>query len=280
MRRSPLAAVLAAALPLVLAACGNARSIQGSAATATSECVRCHGGADNLTGAPPFDLDGRTDTSLASVGAHTAHVQAGALWVGSDCDACHVKPSSVDSPEHLVAPAAVTWGPLATLGGLSPVYDRATHQCSATYCHGGFAGGNAAAAVVWTKVGQGEAACGTCHGGPLLTPPSLPTNHFPMASGSTNATCSVCHAETVKTDGTIDVAHGKHVDGAVEVDRAAIHPAGWMDSKSSSFHGAAATAACLRCHALGAPAKVTTVTCDDCHTLIGDNLAALLSGQP
>jgi predicted CxxxxCH...CXXCH cytochrome family protein len=48
--------------------------------------------------------------------------------------------------------------------------------------------------------------CGSCHKAP-------PDSHaiFPGA-----ADCHACHPETVKADGTIDVAAGKHVDGTVQ----------------------------------------------------------------
>jgi predicted CxxxxCH...CXXCH cytochrome family protein len=189
----------------------------------------------------------------------------------------------VNSPGHLSGEAAIIWGPLATLGSLSPQYDSVSYTCSATYCHGGFPGGNASSAPVWTKVGQGQAACGTCHGDPSATPSALPANHALLASGSTNATCNVCHAQTVALDGTIDVAGGKHVDGAVDVDPAAIHPSGWLDTESGSFHGAAATSSlggCLRCHAVNPPAQVTTVICNDCHISFGDPITSPTGPQP
>ncbi len=103
-------------------------------------------------------------------------------------------------------------------------------------------------------------------------PSALPGAHVRLASGSTNATCNVCHPQTVRPDGSVDAAGGKHVDGTVEVDPAAVHPDGWLDPASPDFHGVAAApsaAPCFRCHALNVPAQVTTVVCNGCHLIIG-----------
>ena len=259
---------LAAAL-----ACSDARSVSGSSGSVGTTCTDCHGGVDNGTGAPPKDTLGRTDPSLPSVGAHTAHVQVGSLAPAFDCTACHPKPAEVNAPDHLDGIVQITFNPLATANGtLSPSYDRKGYGCATVYCHGAFSGGNADNVPVWTA-GASQAACGTCHGDPSAVPSALPGAHARLASGSTNATCNVCHAETVRADGTVDVAGGMHVDGAVEVDPAAVHPAGWLDPTSADFHGLAASATytpCLRCHATNAPAKVTTVICNGCHAIIGN----------
>jgi predicted CxxxxCH...CXXCH cytochrome family protein len=157
-------------------------------------------------------------------------------------------------------------------GSLSAGYNRSTHGCASTYCHGGFGGGNAGNAPVWTA-GASAAACGTCHGNTSATPSALPTGHVALAAGSTNATCRVCHPATVKADGTIDVAGGKHMNGVVQADTdpAATHPAGWLVKGNASFHGNAAIAdqsPCFRCHAWELPARVTTVICWGCHQII------------
>jgi len=255
-------------------ACGNGRPVAGLASAAVSRCTECHGGGDNQTGAPPFDVSGRSDPTLPSVGAHTAHVQSGPASVAPafDCDACHVKPATVDAPGHRDGTVQITFGALATANGtLSPAYDTRTSGCATVYCHGAFPAGNAANVPVWTA-GPSQAACGTCHGDPAAVPSALPGAHARLASGSTNATCNVCHPETVLADGTVDVAGGKHVDGLPEVDPEAMHPAGWLDPSSAQFHGVAAAPSvdpCLRCHAPDLPAKVTTIVCNGCHGLIG-----------
>ncbi len=254
-------------------ACGNARQVSDMGGQVATACTTCHGGEDNQTGAPPRDVSSRSDPSLASVGAHTAHVQAGALAGAFDCDACHVKPTEVTSPGHADGTTQITFGTLATANGtLAPRYDARTTGCATTYCHGNFPAGNAWNAPVWTA-GSSQAACGTCHGNPLATPSALPRSaHAPLAAGSTNATCKVCHAATVKADGTVDVAGGKHVNGSVDVDPEAVHPFGWLDPSSPNFHRDPASPACFRCHTLDAPAQVTTIVCNGCHGYVALHL--------
>jgi predicted CxxxxCH...CXXCH cytochrome family protein len=260
-------------------ACGSARTINDTGGLVLSPCTTCHGGEDNQTGAPPRDVSGRSDPTLPSVGAHTAHVQtrASSVAVAFDCDACHVKPTTPNAAGHGDGTAQITFGALSTANGtLVPSYGRASHGCANVYCHGAFPGGNASNVPVWTA-GSSQAVCGTCHGSTLATPSALPGAHARLADGSTNATCNVCHPGTVKADGTIDVAGGKHVDGSVQVDPAAVHPAGWLDPSSAQFHGRSATTAspvsCERCHAVDAPARVTTVVCNSCHNFIGEPIA-------
>jgi predicted CxxxxCH...CXXCH cytochrome family protein len=192
---SRIAPVLAATL---LAACGSARKLDAGS-TSAGVCVACHGGADNATGAPPKDTRGRTDTTLVSVGAHSAHVAA-----GIDCGVCHPKPATVDAPRHADGHVDLAWSPLATANGkLTPAFDEAGATCSNVYCHGAFKGGNEANAPRWTRVGQGEGACGTCHG----LPPPRSTGHPQVAN------CGGCHPGYTRTS----VNAATHLDGMPEV---------------------------------------------------------------
>lgn len=252
-------------------ACGSSRKIKDVGDQVVSTCTSCHGGLDNQTGAPPTDLSGRSDPSLASVGAHTAHVQAGLLSTAFDCSACHPKPAEVVAPLHADGIVQVTFGPASSgSGALTPSYDRQRLTCASVYCHGGFPEGNPNNQPVWTG-GATQARCGTCHGNPSATASALPTVHVALVAGSTNATCNICHPMTVKADGTIDAAGGKHVNGQHDVDPAAKHPSTWMAApyNGPGFHGAQASAACFRCHAASAPARVTTLTCNYCHDMLG-----------
>ena len=73
---------------------------QGSASCDTwrSDCTFCHGGEDNLTGAPPEDIhDAAID---ASFGPHTAHVEGG-IRTALECTECHVEPEGVLSIGHM-----------------------------------------------------------------------------------------------------------------------------------------------------------------------------------
>jgi predicted CxxxxCH...CXXCH cytochrome family protein len=192
---SRIAPVVAAAL---LAACGSARKVDARPASG-GICVACHGGADNATGAPPNDTRGRADTALVSVGAHSAHVAA-----GIDCGVCHPKPATVDAPRHADGHVDLAWSPLATANGkLTPAFDEAGATCSNVYCHGAFKGGNETNAPRWTRVGQGEAACGTCHG----LPPPRSTGHPQVAN------CGGCHPGYTRTS----VNAATHLDGMPEV---------------------------------------------------------------
>jgi predicted CxxxxCH...CXXCH cytochrome family protein len=191
-----IAPLLAGAL---LAACGGARKVENAVAAGGGFCVDCHGGLDNSSGAPPNDTLGRTDTTLVSVGAHTAHVAA-----GLDCGACHVKPATVASPGHGDGQVTITWGPLSNANGtLHPTFDEGSATCANVYCHGAFRGGNRANAPRWTRVGAGEAACGTCHG----VPPPQSTGHVQRSA------CGDCHAGYTATS----VNAATHLNGTVEV---------------------------------------------------------------
>jgi predicted CxxxxCH...CXXCH cytochrome family protein len=82
----------------------------------------------------------------------------------------------------------------------------------------------------------------------------------------TAATCSGCHPATVRSDGTIDLAGGKHVNGQVDV--ASGHPAGWSDP---TVHGYQANASglqsCTGCHVgFGAVSGLAGSSCNGCHS--------------
>ena len=59
-----------------LTACATAENVEGVAGGG-SGCVSCHGGKDNQSGAPPFDVANNSTTSKPSVGAHTTHITQG-----------------------------------------------------------------------------------------------------------------------------------------------------------------------------------------------------------
>jgi predicted CxxxxCH...CXXCH cytochrome family protein len=93
---------------------------------------------------------------------------------------------------------------------VSPTWDAARRTCT-NYCHGASLQGGIRTAPVWNG-GSGEAACGSCHG----VPPALETGH-PFVAGAGATGCGACHAPTVRPDGTIDLAGGRHVNGALDV---------------------------------------------------------------
>ena len=79
------------------------------------------------------------------------------------------------------------------------------HTCTNSTCHAPATTDTAAKNQLptWTKLGQGEAACGTCHGVP-------PSNH------SSETDCGQCH-QGAFVDGGIVVA--KHADGHLDLGR-------------------------------------------------------------
>ncbi|ACG74128.1 cytochrome C family protein [Anaeromyxobacter sp. K] len=196
-RITPLVLTLA-----LLAAC-SARKVEESAEAGTS-CTRCHGGVDNLTGAPPRDAHG--SLTGPKVGAHTAHLGAGVA-----CETCHKVPSSVDDPDHIGPDTIkVRFGQAAKLNGAAPTYAAGTGTlggtCSSTYCHGStlFAGGTTPNPS-WNQPKPSAAErCQACHGNP-------PPSHSALATN-----CFQCHSDSVDANQEIKPG-GKHVDGHVDI---------------------------------------------------------------
>jgi predicted CxxxxCH...CXXCH cytochrome family protein len=220
--------------------------------------VRCHGGGDNQTGAPPVSITGKRDTTFPGVGAHSAHVTAGGLAGAYDCRTCHPDPR-FGSKQHGDGVVELTFGALATASGkLAPALDPASYRCSNVYCHGATLTGGANVTPEWTKVGQGEAGCGTCHG----IPPPAP--HPAVLDGAIG--CQLCHAKTVDATGAIipPAAGGKHINGNVDFG----HPPAFMDATSSSFHALHADRGldtCQLCHGQSLDGGVAGVACAKCH---------------
>jgi len=190
------------------------------------ECTFCHGDrggtraadpAAPLVGQPPVPLD-RAGPPVAAtarpVGPHLAHVSADPA-VGNRvsspiaCSECHgTAPADLS---HVDGAVRLAWGPLAGAGGVTtgPAAgllaraDEADPSCS-NACHGAALTGGAHPSPRWGD-GAAASACGACHGLP-------PATHPPAAAGR----CWGCHPDTVKRDGTLDLAGGTHVDGRVE----------------------------------------------------------------
>ncbi len=190
-------------------------------AAGPEDCVVCHGGTDNSTGAPPEDLLGNVSTAVRGVGAHTAHLSGKSSSNGFACGTCHLVPASPDAPGHVDSdlPAELNFSNLALSDGASPAWNTSSTSCSDSYCHGNWSlakeqstssfvyandvmqGNNAS--PTWTD--SESAACGTCHGLP-------PTGHNPFALSA----CANCHGSVVDSDGNI-IDKTKHVNGMVNV---------------------------------------------------------------
>jgi len=184
------------------------------------DCVVCHGGTDDLSGAPPEDLDGNVSVTARGVGAHTVHLKGDSLASGFACESCHLVPSRFDTTGHADSdlPAEVTFAAFAFTDSANPQYDAVNLSCSNIYCHGAWdlakSESNWAfiytaeriegsrAQPVWTDPASGS--CGTCHGLP-------PKGHSPR----TLTECGGCHF-AVAPDGSI-ADKSKHINGMVNV---------------------------------------------------------------
>lgn len=174
-----------------------------------TNCVYCHGGTTNQTGAPPRQLSGAT--TGGSFPPHDQHVVQG-IGLVSDCNQCHVKAIDVLSPGHVfdVTPSAAE----VDLGaGRSPQGVYAAGTCSNTYCHGN---GRADNGTIMASAGARD--CASCH-------PSMASNaaawqamsglhRLHLALGDVN--CGDCHND-VTTNGTTIAAAALHVDGRRQV---------------------------------------------------------------
>jgi hypothetical protein len=128
---------------IACATCHDVKDASGAVVTAwTANCVMCHGGGDNPSGAPPVATWGNAGdpnrgggaADPVRAGAHTSHVGAThALSQPVACQSCHVTPVNALSVGHVDAPtAAITFAGLATLGVATPVWDRTSASCATT----------------------------------------------------------------------------------------------------------------------------------------------------
>jgi predicted CxxxxCH...CXXCH cytochrome family protein len=188
-------------------------------------CASCHGSTANA--APPVDLLGNASTDSVTVGAHQPHVLGSSRLRGPmACGECHLEPTTFDSPGHVetpwpaeVFPGAASFESLASTRGAVPAWDRTTGRCADVYCHGGGAlTADTSAGVnrtpLWTRLRQGEAACGSCHG--------IPPSTAPHDSSWGLSSCHDCHAGTVDVFGGIVVTGppgartSLHINGVVD----------------------------------------------------------------
>ena len=228
-------------------------------------CNACHGSP--TSDGPPRDLLGNTATSFVGVGAHQSHLQ-GTHGVAAplDCTACHPKPTAALMAPHLDGRVEVTGytgsDPALLAAVLDPGWNRAIPSCTTSYCHGATLGGGTAVQPVWTRVDGSQVACGSCHGLP-------PPGHMTVPPPVTAASCAACHPATVKTDGAIDAAGGKHVNGTVETEGIRGHGAGWHVPGDPASHGRVAVEdgldSCFRCHSAKEPSTNGIRTCASCH---------------
>ena len=186
-------------------------------------CTRCHGTptagvAPDYAKAPPADTAGNSLNTDKQVGAHQAHLRAASnISNPIACSECHIVPATVTAAGHIDSslPSELTFGSLAKVNGLSPVYDFGTGQCATTYCHGnamprGTTDG-ANKAPLWSDANylNGDAThnCSQCHG----YPPAGIAAH--LGAGPTS--CINCHSE-VNAAGTGFTDASKHINGVLD----------------------------------------------------------------
>ena len=194
-----------------------------------TNCAACHGdptrvvpaGGELVRAAPPVDRNGGSATTLASVGAHQAHLMPGANAISDPiaCAECHVVPTDLAhvGPDP-ATPVTLDWGLLASANGATPAYDSTAATCT-NYCHGQtLLDGGRLTQPTWTKVDQAQAACGTCHG----SPPTDGSHSLHADQGSLNITCSGCHPTGYAINSVGPDAVPSHVNGVVNVNAATL----------------------------------------------------------
>lgn len=253
LRAAPICSLLVSSL---LAACLSLRD--EARRDEQDACTRCHGSDQSaLEGlgrsAPPRDLLGNTSPEFPGVGAHAAHLAAGATHAGIACAECHRVPSALEDLGHAdtAPPAELVFGELARAHGGEPRYDAASRRCSDSHCHG-------PESPPWNE--PAELGCDGCHGAPPAPP-------HPQSER-----CVACHADVVD-DAQRIIAPAAHVDGIVQhrdascgachgTDDSAAPPPSTTGETSASARGVGAHAVHLTGGASG-----RAVSCGECHVV-------------
>lgn len=179
-----------------------------------TDCTFCHGGVDNLTGAPPEGISDETDAAETSFPPHTTHVEETTLKSAFDCVQCHTKPTDIFSPGHIfVGDTTPGVADLRFVAGLSPAttWNGDNGTCSNLYCHGNGRGNNGTVTV------DSDVTCGSCHavrtsgesGWDRMSEPH--EDHL-----EEGVQCWECHGDTVDSRDQI-VDKTLHVDGDVDL---------------------------------------------------------------
>ena len=220
-----------------------------------TDCNSCHGTDKN--GGPPPDLEGNTTSDFAGVGAHQNHLQASVTHDAIPCNSCHVVPADIDShrPFDAGPPATITFGGLSTNDNSTPAYDSAKHQCSGTYCHGGYQPN-------WTTPRDSTGACGSCHGLP------------PPAPHPQNTDCSRCHSQVIDANRNF-VNKSLHINGVVNLSTACngchgTDPTGGPPPDLEGNTTSDKPGVGAHQNHLQASATHATVPCNSCHVVPAD----------
>lgn len=110
--------------------------------------------------------------------------------------------------------------------------------------------------------------CDECHNGPGGHPwgwmsPDSADFHGNAVAASGPTVCQACHGQDYRGGWSGVSCYTCHSDGPSG------HPDGWMDPRSSSFHGLAMLLQgvdnCTRCHGHGLGGGTSGVACSECH---------------
>ncbi|MBX2859397.1 MAG: CxxxxCH/CxxCH domain-containing protein [Cellvibrionaceae bacterium] len=178
-----------------------------------SNCTFCHGGVDNLTGAPPHDLGARDDSAAQSFTAHTAHVEDG-IAAAMPCTQCHKQYTDVLDEDHAFDDSPDGLAELDFSQSLSAATTYADTTCSNSYCHGNGQDDNG-------QVSDGEIMqCNSCHAASDSDAADwalMSTLHsLHLASTIEEMSCSDCH-NNVTQDNTSVSDIQLHVNGNRDV---------------------------------------------------------------
>jgi len=176
-----------------------------------TDCTFCHGGVEDLTGAPPEDIDNNVLVAVTPFPEHYAHVD-GDDHATYDCVQCHSKPIDVLTPGHVFEDFTPGYGEMNYTAGIAPISTYLGGTCSNVYCHGtGLVDGYASS-------GDGPKACYSCH--PDIT--SDPNDWNNMSGRhkqhlDSDVLCSECHSTVVDANQAV-IGPTYHVDGTATVD--------------------------------------------------------------
>lgn len=171
-------------------------------------CDTCHG--EGGVSAPPADLEGNTDPTIPSVGAHRAHLGTSDWHRELYCSQCHVVPPDVNAPGHMDDGDNVAE---VIFDELNPqaAYDFNNATCSNLYCHGN--GYSQVATASWTD--NLFLACSGCHDDGGQGGENMSGKHKKHLDEDMR--CADCHGAVVNQQMAV-IAPDLHINGLHEID--------------------------------------------------------------
>jgi predicted CxxxxCH...CXXCH cytochrome family protein len=255
----------------------------GGAAWRTN-CTYCHGGTDNVGGAPPAGVHGETAVSTVPVGAHTKHVTASTTHTAYGCAICHGQTfTTFDDTGHIPAGQANATVLFTGVAGTSTTWNHATGNCSSNYCHG--TGQALSGNVLWTS--STAMTCSSCHA--FSTPANLSGAHGYHVTTLGNG-CQACHSTVVNSSGAI-IGTALHINSQADISGTGLtwnstgktctgtchsaaspawsqrrHPTGYSDRTQHGYAFFNDMNACKTCHGTTLTGGISLISCDSCHT--------------